>query len=269
MSVPRNKWLQEVRNKQEDLIIQKFVVELKLKKWTKIAKSIEEELGIKGRTGKQCRERWHNHLNPELKKEEWSQEDEMKIFELQKQFGNKWSEIAEHMPGRTDNSIKNCFYSAIRRNLRKYNKRKNESEKLKGSIKNLLKKPRTREILINLKGKDLVKPIEIGNFEKGDNRPNEIICPSVSPLNSLPYFSFPFTPSTTPSVMSSRYAPGFFDFSERVDELSYVGGIVGKDSEMSLELVKSECNTPHYVLPQFSPAHTFQHYTSPRNSFSK
>jgi hypothetical protein len=211
-------------------------------------------------------------LNPEIKKDEWSHEEECKVFELQKQFGNKWSEIAAHMPGRTDNSIKNCFYSAIRRNLRKFNKRKNESEKLKGSIKNLLKKPYARSILMNLNNKDkeknLVKNIEIDNNQKNDKRPNEIICPSVSPLANLAYFSFPITPSTTPSIMSSKYAPGFFDFSERVDELNCVGALFNKDSELALDSIKSECATPHYILPQFSPSKTFQHYITPRNSFS-
>ena len=71
------------------------------------------------KTGKQCRERWHNHLNPKLSKESFTLEDEIKVFQYQKQLGNRWSEIAQHFEGRNDNFIKNCFYSAIRRNLRK------------------------------------------------------------------------------------------------------------------------------------------------------
>ena len=51
---------------------------------------------------------------------------------------------------KNDNFIKNCFYSAIRRNLRKYNKKKPESEKLKGSLKNLLKRPAIQAILEHL-----------------------------------------------------------------------------------------------------------------------
>ena len=64
-------------------------------------------------------------------------------------MGNKWSEIAHFFPGKNDNFIKNCFYSAIRRNLRKYNKNKVPSKQLKGTILSLLKKSNSKKILMN------------------------------------------------------------------------------------------------------------------------
>lgn len=70
---------------------------------------------IPGRSGKQCRERWHNTLNPEVKKGEWTPDEDRVIFELQSSIGPKWIEIATKLPGRTENSIKNRFYSTIRR----------------------------------------------------------------------------------------------------------------------------------------------------------
>ena len=102
------------------------------------------------RSGKQCRERWHNHLNPDIIKADWSAEEKKKLIELHEIFGNRWSKIAENLPGRTDNSIKNCFYSLIRKNLRKFNRKKPESEKIKGSIKGLLKRPKFRNILLEI-----------------------------------------------------------------------------------------------------------------------
>lgn len=70
---------------------------------------------IPGRSGKQCRERWLNNLNPHLKKSNWTDEEDELIFSLYKKYGSAWSKIAKNFEGRTENSIKNRFYSTIRR----------------------------------------------------------------------------------------------------------------------------------------------------------
>jgi hypothetical protein len=70
---------------------------------------------IRGRSGKQCRERWFNNLNPGVKKGNWSDEEDALIFELYKKHGSSWSKIAKLIPGRTENAIKNRFYSTLRK----------------------------------------------------------------------------------------------------------------------------------------------------------
>ncbi len=62
--------------------------------------------------------RWHNHLDPEVAKGPLTPNEERELFAAHRQYGNKWAEIAKHIKGRTDNVVKNHFYSTLRRELR-------------------------------------------------------------------------------------------------------------------------------------------------------
>ena len=133
---------------EEDSAIRSLVLELGVKNWSLIASELAERFAIRHRSGKQCRERWHNHLDSSIDKKPWTQEEDNLIFDLHKEFGKSWSKIAERIPGRTDNSVKNRFYSTLRRNLRKYNKSRPHCERLVGSVRTILRNPSIPDILL-------------------------------------------------------------------------------------------------------------------------
>jgi hypothetical protein len=76
--------------------------------WSQIAMHLE------GRVGKQCRERWRNHLDPIIRRDSFTAEEDERIMELVQELGTRWSKIAQRLSGRTENSVKNRYHCFLK-----------------------------------------------------------------------------------------------------------------------------------------------------------
>jgi Myb-like DNA-binding domain len=208
---------------QEDIAIKSLVEEFGLRKWSIIAQEMGTRFNIKNRSGKQCRERWHNHLDSSIDKKPWTQEEDNLIFDLHKVYGKSWSKIAEQVPGRTDNSVKNRFYSTLRRNLRKYNKNRPHSERLIGSVRTILRNPNIPDVLLKEQAPPRLKkkPEETVETEKVPEKIIEISVPMANNNNTseIRATNTPVTDNFTQiNQFESKIGQGFENLSTQIEE---------------------------------------------------
>ena len=179
LGAPKNLW-----SPTEDQILETEVMKLGEKAWSEIAAKLP------GRVGKQCRDRWRNHLCPEVKKGSWTEEEDRLLFEYREKLGNQWAEIAKHIPGRTDLSVKNRFYS-YRRKLQRQKKRQ---EKVKSSVTVAVETNATKGGYFNVvKGVGIpgLPPATLGDAQSENDQlktnctfPSPSLSPSLSPSQS-------------------------------------------------------------------------------------
>ena len=98
---------------EDEYLVQ--LINSSLRKWGKISELLNKKIhnSMRIRSGKQCKERWVNHLDPNMKRDKWTQEEDLAILKLNKTMGHQWSKISKIIGNRTDSAIKNRVKSLI------------------------------------------------------------------------------------------------------------------------------------------------------------
>ncbi|KAF7119321.1 hypothetical protein RHSIM_Rhsim13G0034600 [Rhododendron simsii] len=107
MGLKRGPW-----TPQEDRILIDYISAYGHGNW----RALPKQAGLL-RCGKSCRLRWTNYLRPDVKRGNFSKEEEETIIKLHEKLGNRWSAIAAKLPGRTDNEIKNVWHTHLKKKL--------------------------------------------------------------------------------------------------------------------------------------------------------
>lgn len=108
MDLRRGPWTVE-----EDFTLMNYIAHHGEGRWNSLARCA----GLK-RTGKSCRLRWLNYLRPDVRRGNITLEEQLLILELHSRWGNRWSKIAQQLPGRTDNEIKNYWRTRVQKHAK-------------------------------------------------------------------------------------------------------------------------------------------------------
>ncbi|XP_049399523.1 transcription factor MYB78-like [Solanum stenotomum] len=173
MELRRGPWSVE-----EDFVLMNYISHHGEGRWNSLSRCA----GLK-RTGKSCRLRWLNYLRPDVRLGNITLEEQLLILQLHSRWGNRWSKIAQHLPGRTDNEIKNYWRTRVQKHAKQLKCDVN-SKQFQDTLRylwipRLVERIQASKISNNNFSSETQQPVQLTN-----NNNNSILITSVTPENS-------------------------------------------------------------------------------------
>ncbi|XP_055804762.1 transcription factor MYB46-like [Solanum dulcamara] len=166
------------------------------------------------RCGKSCRLRWINYLRPDLKRGCFSEQEERTIIDVHRILGNRWAQIAKHLPGRTDNEVKNFWNSYIKKKLISQGFDPNTHNLLSTSHQNNKKKDNNNYTTSSV----FTIETSLSSLSTKELVSMDMIKASLAALSP-----FPYTNMSHPQTSLSRLYGSVSNFKNRVPTMTNIG----------------------------------------------
>ncbi|KAK9161789.1 hypothetical protein Syun_008130 [Stephania yunnanensis] len=223
MDLRRGPWTVE-----EDLALINYIANHGEGRWNSLARCA----GLR-RTGKSCRLRWLNYLRPDVRRGNITLEEQLLILELHSRWGNRWSKIAQHLPGRTDNEIKNYWRTRVQKHAKQLQCDVN-SKQFKDAMKYLWMPrllERIRASSMNQNNNDSGAIAHVNNNNNNNNHNMNNYSSSVGVQNNYrSAFTTPDNSSTTATSSDSLSAQDYYNTFHAHDNNNNNNDVVLKSS---------------------------------------